>query len=68
MSEAKRGTDLRQHGLEIGRVLLGSCPFRLVLRHGATVDPHELDALALGRIEKFLDGLELYAIGVGLSR
>ena len=68
MSEAKRGADLRQHDIEIGLVLLGSCPFRLVLRHGAAVDPHELDPLASRRNEKGLDGLELFAVGVGLSR
>ena len=68
MSEAKRATDLRQHGLEIGRVLLGSCPLRLILRHGAAVDPHELDPLASRRNEKGLDGLELFAVGVGLSK
>ena len=68
VSEKKRGTDLRQHGLEIGRVLLGSRPLRLILRHGAAVNPHELDPLASRRNEKGLDGLELFAVGVGLSR
>ncbi len=68
VAEEKRGADLRQHGLEIGRVLLGSCPFRLVLRHGAAIDPHDLDPLASRRNEKGLDGLELFAVGVGLSR
>ena len=68
MSEAKRGTHLRQHGLEIGRVFLGSCPLRLILRHGAAVDPQELDPLASRRNEKGLDGLELFAVGIGLSR
>ena len=68
VSEKKRGTDLRQHGLEIGRVLLGSRPLRLILRHGAAVNPHELDPLASRRNEKGLDGLELFAVGIGLSR
>ena len=69
MTEENRGTDLRKHGLEIGRFLVAAneANFRLVLWHGAAVDPHELDLLALGRIEKGLDGLELYAIAVGLS-
>jgi hypothetical protein len=39
-----------------------------VLWHGAAVDPHELDPLASRRNEKGLDGLELFAVGVGLSR
>jgi hypothetical protein len=69
LSEAKRGTDLRQHGLEIGRVLnaANEADGRLVLWHGAAVDPHELDPLASRRNEKGLDGLELFAVGVGLS-
>jgi hypothetical protein len=70
VSEAKRGADLRQHGLEIGRVLIAAneADGRLVLWHGAAVDPHELDPLASRRNEKGLDGLELCAVGVGLSR
>jgi hypothetical protein len=68
--EAKCGTDLRQHGLEIGRVLIAATEAdgRLVLWHGAAIDPHELDPLASRRNEKGLDGLELFAVGVGLSR
>ena len=68
--EAKRGTDLRQHGLEIGRFLVAAneADGRLVLRHGAAIDPHELDPLASRRNEKGLDGLELFAVGVGLGR
>jgi hypothetical protein len=70
VSEAKRGTDLRQHDIEIGLVLnaANEADGRLVLWHGATVDPHELDPLASRRNEKGLDGLELFAVGVGLSR
>ena len=70
MSEAKRGADLRQHGLEIGRLLVAANEVdgRLVLWHGAAIDPHELDPLASRRNEKGLDGLELFAVGVGLSR
>ena len=62
--------DLRQHGLEIGRVLNAAieADSRLVLWHGAAVDPHELDPLASRRNEEGLDGLELFAVGVGLSR
>ena len=70
MPEAKRGADLRQHGLEIGRVYVAAneADGRLVLWHGAAIDPHELDPLASRRNEKGLDGLELFAVGVGLSR
>ena len=68
--EAKRGTNLRQHVLEIGRVLFAAneADGRLVLWHGAGVDPHELDPLASRRNKKGLDGLELFAVGVGLGR
>jgi hypothetical protein len=67
--EAKRGTDLRQHVIEIGLVLVAAneASGRLVLWHGATIDPHELDPLASRRNEKVLDGLKLFAIAVGLS-
>ena len=70
MSEAKCGADLRQHDIEIGLVLnaANEADGGLVLWHGAAIDPHELDPLALGRNEKGLDGLELFAVGVGLSR
>jgi hypothetical protein len=69
MTEENRGTDLRKHGLEIGRFLVAAneANFRLVLWHGAAVDPHELDPLASRRNEKGLDGLELFAVGVGLG-
>ena len=62
--------DLREHDLESGRVLLGASETDggLVLRHGAAVDPHELNLLAVRRIEKGLDGLELFPVGVGLRR
>ena len=70
MSEAKCGADLRQHDIEIGLVLnaANEADGRLVLWHGAAIDPQELDPLASRRNEKGLDGLELFAVGVGLSR
>jgi hypothetical protein len=62
--------DLREHELEGRRVLLAASETdrRLVLRHRTAVDPHELDPLAVRRVEKGLDGLELFAVGVGLRR
>ncbi len=70
VTEETRGTDLRKHGIEIVLVLIAAneANFRLMLWHGAAIDPNELDPLASRRNQKSLDGLELFAIGVGLGR
>jgi hypothetical protein len=64
---AESAAYLREHDLEVGRVLRRAAALGLVLRHARAVDPHELDLLTFGRAQKGLDRLELLAIGVGLS-